>query len=265
MDTDEQERIVAVNRCVKGEKRTDICKNLSRSKGRLSKWVNRYKTGKEDWYKSKSKAPKKSGKKTRDDIENTVANIRKTLMESTEHESKCLGVGADTIQYRMHALGFSNDATPSISTINRIINKHKLKVNKRERYKRVKSKKRYTILNPTRINEVHQIEFVGPRFIKGYDAISSLNLIDVVTNQVHIEQNKSKSMDVVIAFLIQYWNNNPIPRYFQADNGMNFIGDFMHPRNFSRFTKLCLLVGVEPVFITPRSPWMNGSIENFNK
>ena len=178
-------------------------------------------------------------------------------MECTEPGSKYLGVGADAIQYRMHSLGYSDYDTPSISTINRIVKKHNLKINKRERYKRVKSKKRYTILNPTRINEVHQIDFVGPRFIKGYGAISSLNLIDVVSNQVHIMQNNSKSMGSVIAFLIQYWNNNPIPRYLQADNGMNFIGDFMHPHNFSRFTRFCLLVGVEPVFITPRSPWMN--------
>ncbi len=178
-------------------------------------------------------------------------------MENTEHESKYLGVGADAIQYRMHILGFLDDDTPSTSTINRIIKKHNLKINKRERYKRVKSKKCYTILNPTRINEMHQIDFVGPQFIKGHGAISSLNLIDVVSNQVHIGQNKSKSMGTALAFLIQYWNNNPIPRYLQADNGMNFIGDFLHPRNFSRFTRLCLLVGVEPVFITPRSPWMN--------
>ena len=265
MNTDEQERIVAVNRHLKGENRKDICKTLNRTKGWLSKWIKRYKTGKENWYKSQSKAPINHTKKTRVDIENAVVNVRKSLMECTEPGSKYLGVGADAIQYRMHSLGYSDYDTPSISTINRIVKKHNLKINKRERYKRVKSKKRYTILNPTRINEVHQIDFVGPRFIKGYGAISSLNLIDVVSNQVHIMQNNSKSMGSVIAFLIQYWNNNPIPRYLQADNGMNFIGDFMHPRNFSRFTRFCLLVGVEPVFITPRSPWMNGSIENFNK
>ena len=265
MNPDEEERIVAVNRCVKGEKRTDICKELNRSKGWLSKWFNRYKTGEEGWYMSQSKAPKNPGKKTRDEIENAVVNLRKTLMDGNEHESKYLGVGADAIQYRMHNLGFSDDDTPSTSTINRIVKKHKLKVNKRERYKRIRSKKRYTLLNPTRINEMHQMDFVGPRFIKGYGAISSLNLIDVVSNQVHIEQNNSKSMDTVIAFLIQYWSNNPIPRYLQVDNGMNFIGDFIHPRKFSRFTRLCLYVGIEVVFIAPRSPWMNGSIENFNK
>ena len=45
MDTDEENRKVAVNRCVKGEKRIDICKDLNRSKGWFSKWFNRYKIG----------------------------------------------------------------------------------------------------------------------------------------------------------------------------------------------------------------------------
>jgi len=254
-----------VNRYLRGDKATDICKDMKRSTSWFFKWINKFKSGGEEWYKSQSRAPKSHGGKTNEEIEKAVVKIRKSLMESTEHESKYPGVGADTIQYRMHSLDFSDGDTPSISTIKRIVKKHKLKVNKHERYKRVKSKKRYTILNPTQIDEMHQIDFVGPRFIKGYGAISSLNLIDVVSNQVHIEQNNSKSMDNVIAFLIRYWSNNPVPRYLQVDNGMSFIGDFRYPRKFSRFTRLCLYAGVEVIFITPRSPWMNGSIENFNK
>jgi transposase InsO family protein len=72
-------------------------------------------------------------------------------------------------------------------------------------------------------------------------------------------------MNNVIDFLILYWGNNPIPRYLQVDKGMYFIGDFRYPRKFSRFIRLCLYAGIEAVFITPSSPWMNGSIENFNK
>jgi hypothetical protein len=140
----------------------------------------------------------------------------------------------------MDKLVFSKDEIPSVSTIKRIVKKHKLKVNKRERYTRVKSKRRYTILTPTRIDEMHQMDFVGPRFIRGYGVVSSLNLIDVVSDQVHIEQYAAKSMDNVIAFLIRYWSNNPIQKYLQADNGMYFIGDFKHPRKFSRFIRLCL-------------------------
>ena len=145
-------------------------------------------------------------------------------MEGNEHESKYLGVGADAIQYKMEKLGISREEIPSVSTIKRIVKKHSLIVNKRERYKRVKSKKRYTILNPTQIDEMHQMDFVGPRFINGYGAISSLNLIDVVSNRVHIEQYDTRSMDNIIDFLIRYWRNNPIPRYLQVDNRMYFIG-----------------------------------------
>ena len=108
------------------------------------------------------------------------------------------------------------------------------------------------------------MDFVGPRFIKGYGAISSLHLIDVVSTRVHIEQFDSKITDNVIAFLIKYCSNNPIPRYLQVDNGMYFIGDIKNPRRFSRFVRLCLYVGIEVVFIAPSSPWMNGSIESFN-
>jgi len=70
------------------------------------------------------------------------------------------------------------------------------------------------------------MDFVGPRFIRGYDAISSLNLIDVVRNRVHHEQYDSKSTDNVIGFLIPYWRNNPIPKYLQVDSGMCFIENF---------------------------------------
>ncbi|KAF5411690.1 MAG: hypothetical protein C5S47_03300 [Candidatus Methanogasteraceae archaeon] len=50
-------------------------------------------------------------------------------------------VGVDTIQCRMNKLGFSDDEIPSASTIKRIVKRQGLKVNKRERYKRIKSKK----------------------------------------------------------------------------------------------------------------------------
>ncbi len=247
-----------------GDKPSNICIDAGRSEKWLFTWVKRFKTGEEEWYRSQSNAPKKHGRKTRKDIESTIVNIRKALMAGNEHESKYLGVGADAIQYRMVKQGFSKDEIPSVSTIKRIVKTHGLKVNKRERYKRVKSKKRYTILNPAQIDEMHQMDFVGPRFIKGYGAVSSLNLIDVVSNRVHIEQYDTKSTDNIIDFLILYWRNNPIPRYLQVDNGMYFIGDFKYPRGFSRFLRFCLYVGVEVVFINPKSPWMNGSIENFN-
>ena len=164
----------------------------------------------------------------------------------------------------MHELGHSEDETPSLSTISRIIKRNGMVVQKRKRYIRCKSKKRYTLLNPTKSNDVYQMDFVGPRHIKGYGVISSLHLIDVAFNRAYAQQYAGRSMNNVIEFLLGCWTENTIPNYLQMDNGAYFIGDLAHSRHFSRVVRLCLYLGVEPVFIAPRKPWMNGAIEDFN-
>ena len=123
-----------------------------------------------------------------------MVNVRKSLLEGTTEDTKYRCIGAVEIQFRMHELGYSEDETPSLSTIKRIIKRNGLIVQKRKRYIRCKSKKRYTLLNPTKANEVHQIDFVGPRHIKGYGRISSLNLIDVVSSKAHIHSTQGRAL-----------------------------------------------------------------------
>jgi transposase InsO family protein len=179
-------------------------------------------------------------------------------MDGTEDSTKYSCVGAEAIQFHMDGLGYKTSEIPSISTIKRIIKRNKLKVNKRERYKRVHSKGRHTILNPKHIDELHQMDFVGPRHIQGYGPINSLHLKDVVGRQVAGQQYN-------VEFLQDYWKQCPIPKYLQVDNGMCFAGDYKHPKSFSRFVRFALYAGVEVVFIAPSKPWMNGTIEEFNK
>jgi len=119
MNAEEEERKEAVNRYIRGDKPSNICRDACRSKKWLFNWVNRFKTGEEEWYKSRSKTPKKHGKRIRKELENTVVNVRNSLMRGNEHESKYLGVSADAVQYRMEKLGFSR--MPSVSTIKRIV------------------------------------------------------------------------------------------------------------------------------------------------
>ena len=71
-------------------------------------------------------------------------------------------------------------------------------------------------------------------------------------------------MDTVIEFLLDCWTNNAIPKYLQMDNGAYSCGDLRDARHFSRVVRLCLCFGVEPVFISPRKPWMDGTIEDCN-
>lgn len=266
--TDEQDRIDAVNRYSKDERPAHICKTLGKSKGWLYKWIDRYhntkRGNKKKWFQEHSKAPKKVHGKTKPEIEKLVVNIRRSLVEGKTDETKYRCIGSEEIQLRMDELGCSEDEIPPTATISRIIKRNKLVKQKRKRYVRCNSKKRYTILNPTKVNEMHQIDIVGPRYIRGYGSISSINMIDIVSNKAHIQQYTSGTMDYVLELLQEYWTNNAIPDYLQMDNGGCFIGDLKHPRHFSRVVRLGMYLGIEPVFIAKSKPWMNGSIESFN-
>jgi hypothetical protein len=169
---EEQERIDAVNRRQMGERPSTICKSLGRSRSWLQKWIGRYndseKRSKTEWFRDKSRAPKNVHRKTDSEIEQLVINVRKSLLEGTTEDTKYRCIGAVEIQFRMHELDYSEDELPSLSTIKRIIKRNGLVVQKRKQYIRCKSKKRYTLLNPTKANDVHQMDFVGPRHIKGY-------------------------------------------------------------------------------------------------
>ncbi len=262
---EEQERKQVIQRFLEGERAVDIYRENNRSKTWFKKWLNRYQTGQKNWYKDLRRGPTVIHNKTEDKIEQVVVKIRKSLMDGTEDSTRYSFVGDDAIRFRMEGLGYELSEIPSQSTIKRIIKRNKLRINKKDRYKRVRSKGRHTIIKPKCVDEMHEIDFVGPRYIKGFGPINSLHLKDVVGRQVAGNQYVGKSMNNVMDFLLNYWKSHPIPKYLQTDNGMSFAGDYTHPRSISRFVRLCLYVGIEVIFIAPAKPWMNGTIESFNK
>ena len=263
--SEESQRIEAITRLLAGETPVTVYTELGKSKKWFYKWLYRYKTGRKRWYKDLPKRANVIPHKTCERIEQIVVNLRTALMDGTEDSTKYSCIGAEAIQFHMEALDYKPSEIPSLSTIKRIIKRNKLRVNKPERYKRVHSKGRYTILKPNYIDEMHQMDIVGPRHIKGYGPICSIHLKDVVGRQAAGNQYNEKSMDNVMDFLLGYWKQRPIPKYLQVDNGMCFVGDYKHPKSFSRFVRLALYVGIEIVFIAPSKPWMNGTIEELNK
>ena len=262
--SEEEKRIEAINRHFNGEKPIDIYTDLGRSKYWFNKWLKRFRTGQKNWYKDLSRKAKEIPNRTDDQLTRVIIDTRKRLMDGADESTKYSCVGAEAIQYHMEKMGYIPSEIPSISTIKRIIKHNKLKVNKKERYKRVRSKGRYTIIKPSYIDEMHQIDFVGPRYIKGFGPINSLHMRDVIGRGWYGQQYIEKSMDNVMDFLLKHWKKHPIPKFLQVDNGMCFVGDFKHPKSFSRFVRLALYVGIEVIFIAPSKPWMNGSIENVN-
>ena len=71
-------------------------------------------------------------------------------------------------------------------------------------------------------------------------------------------------MDEVLAFLGECCRDLGRPAQVQLDDARELCGWGVAARYLSRVIRLCLRLGVEPVFIPPGMPEHNGSVENFN-
>lgn len=64
--------------------------------------------------------------------------------------------------------------------------------------------------------------------------------------------------------LMEHWRQFGLPAYAQFDNDTRFQGPHQHTDAIGRVTRLCLSLGVVPVFVPPREPGFQAAIESFN-
>lgn len=246
-----QQRQEAVNRHLLGEKATAIGRKMNKSRKWVHHWIKRYKNNPDDinWFKGESKAPKKTNRSLDTDIEHQILFIRKELMNE-----KMAQIGAISIQYECERRGIK--PVPAIWTINRVIAKHGL--NKQISFH--KTPKDY----PELYWHTHQMDLVGPRYIKGDGRFYSVNLIDVTTHTCFVKAVRTKSSEGIVQAIASFWQAHGMPDALQMDNELAFRGSNRYPRSFGSVVRFALSQGVAPVFIPVSEPWRNGVIEKFN-
>jgi hypothetical protein len=67
-----------------------------------------------------------------------------------------------------------------------------------------------------------------------------------------------------VGFLVEHWRQFGLPRYAQFDNDTRFQGAHQHPDAFGRVMRLCLGLGVVPVFAPPREHGFQNAVESYN-
>ena len=75
---------------------------------------------------------------------------------------------------------------------------------------------------------------------------------------------KSRSAKQTIEDLVAHWQRHGLPAYAQFDNGTVFFGNGLHRDAIGRVARLCLSLGVIPVFAPPREHGIQNLIEGFN-
>src|SRR5207248_4828965 len=74
----------------------------------------------------------------------------------------------------------------------------------------------------------------------------------------------SVTAKAVTEAMIEHWRDVGLPGYAQFDNDTIFQVTHAHPDVVGRVTRLCLSLGVVPVFVPPREPGFQAIMEGYN-
>ena len=249
----EKLRQAAIYRYLSGEKPESIYPGLGCSKSWFYKWLKCYQSGDPDWFKGGSHRPKDHPRQTPADMERIVVNIRKQLVETRYSQT-----GAFAIQWEMKRLGF--EPLPEW-TINRILKRNGL-ILPRQKYQ--PSGVKYPEIGSDIPHSLHQMDVVGPRYIKDDGRFYSHNLIDAYSHQISLFPSRTESDEAAAEALIKAWKKIGMPDFLQLDNALYYRGSNRWPRSFGLVIRFCLSLGVQPVFVPIGEPWRQGVIEKFN-
>ncbi len=253
-DEIKQQRILAVQRFLNGEKPESICASLGRSKSWLYKWVERRLNEDDAWNESRSKQPLNVTNRTPKEIEDIVKIVRLNLYNQD------LFCGAQAILWELEDLGIK--PVPSLRTINRILSRNGLTHRRTGKYEAKGTA--YPKLPSLLPNQSHQADLVGPCYLKGPVRFYGLNVVDTATVRCGLHSSLTKAGQDILDGFWAIWKRLGMPDNIQIDNAMTFFGSPTHPRGMGPLIRLCLHHDVEPWFIPMAEPWRNGMIEQFN-
>jgi transposase-like protein len=240
---------------------TLICQTLGRGRDWFYKWWERYQAEGASGLRDRSHAPKVSRRAMSDELRQAVLKLRDRLMRRHGPRERYRLAGAPTIRQELECLGYA--PLPSLRTIERVLQAAG-RTSPAFRLQPQVASSDYPHWRLTHSNQRHQLDLIGPRYLKGSRRQwYFLVYRDVYDHAVYVEFQPKPKMETVLMFAVHAWQRLGLPDVLQVDNGELF-GLTTHPGALSRLIRLALLVGVQLTFIPEHEPWRNGSIEQFN-
>lgn len=242
----------AIRRYENGESPKEIYQSLDKSKAWFFKWLKRSQLDGEDWARDLSRRPHRTRKRVDGTMEQAVIETRKSLEKELYAQ-----IGALNISWHLSQQGIN---PPPIGTINKILKRNDL-VRKRPKYE--PKNVDYPSLEITHSNHLHQFDVLGPRYLKTDGRFYSANIIDAYDRRCSVNPVRRQTKADIANALMRSWQTLGIPLYLQMDNKLPARGSNRYPHSFGLVVRLCLKLGIQPIFIPIKEPWRNGIIERF--
>jgi putative transposase len=225
----------------------------------VASWVQRargQRLDRVDW-SDRSHRPHQT-RRTATSLEDLVLRVRGELAHSD------LGaVGADAIRQALLARGIAK--LPSVRTINRILGRRGA-LDRHQRTRRPPPPKGWYLPPVAAAKaELDCIDIVEGLVIKDGPHVEVLNAVALHGGLVASWPVEAPvTSKLTVASLVGHWREVGLPGYAQFDNDMIFQGTHRYPDALGRVIRLCLSLGVVPVFVPPTEMGFQATIESYN-
>jgi len=116
---------------------------------------------------------------------------------------------------------------------------------------------------PTTLYPIHAMDWTE-RYLPGGTKVYAFHTIDLHSHAITQTISADKALPTVRRHLLQVWTAMGRPAGLQMDNDGAFCGGYKVRRVFGQVVRLCLYMGIEPIFIPPGEPQRNGVVERLN-
>jgi putative transposase len=261
MKTEIELRQQAIALYLQGWQKSVIARKLQRSRPWVHRWIGRYRVEAPTVsLQDHSRAPRQMSWTYPERIKRLVLQIRAERERGKRAKYTYALIGAQAIYYELRELHVS--PLPSPRTIHGWL-KRAGRIS--ERKCRKAPNPTYPVLPCKAVNDVHELDFKGPFYLK--DHVHKYYLValrDKWSKNTALRALANKSMDAILDFVVDAWQKMGCPKHLKMDNCLDFRGSNRHPRSPSKLMRVGLDLGVQPVFIPLREPWRNGVVENLN-
>ena len=112
--------------------------------------------------------------------------------------------------------------------------------------------------------ELDSFDIVEGLVIEGGTEVEVLNGISLHGGLVASWPGPPVRAKAVVEALIDHWRHFGLPAYAQFDNDTRFQGPHHFEDTVGRVTRLCLSLGIVPVFTPPRETGFQAAVESYN-
>jgi hypothetical protein len=243
-----------------GRSQQQVARDFGVSPATVNRWVRHahgQRLDRVDW-SDRSPIPHTT-QRTTAALEDLVLEVRSRL----QAESDLGFFGAEAILDSLRARGVA--PLPAERTIYRILRRRGV-LDGRHRVRRPPPPPGWYLPEVARRSrELDSVDIVEGLVIRGGPQVEVLNGVSLHGGLVASwPRGESITAKFVVECLVEHWRQFGLPGYAQFDNDTVFQGPHVHPDVVGRVSRLCLGLGVVPVFVPPREPGFQAAIENSN-